>query len=80
MNLTLREREIIELICEGYSTSEIASALFISENTVKTHRKQMITKFEARNGFHLIKKYYDNIINNRSSDSGIDRISGFGEP
>ena len=38
-NLTDRQKEIIELIRSGLTNKEIASKLFISENTVKYHLK-----------------------------------------
>ena len=43
-SLSEREREIIILIKKGYTTKQIADELFISENTVSTHRKNIIKK------------------------------------
>lgn len=54
--VTAREREILKLISEGFSTKEIASSLFISEETVKSHRHHLFSKFSARNSPHLIHK------------------------
>lgn len=42
--LTERELEILKLISEEMSNAEIAQALFISERTVETHRKNMLRK------------------------------------
>jgi len=39
-----REFEIIQLIDKGYSTNQIAEALFLSGETIKTHRKNIILK------------------------------------
>lgn len=54
--VTTREREILELISQGFSTKEIASRLYISEETVKSHRHHLFNKFSARNSPHLIQK------------------------
>ena len=42
--LSNREKEVLELIIEGHSSSKIAEMLFISVNTVDTHRKNMMAK------------------------------------
>jgi DNA-binding NarL/FixJ family response regulator len=42
--LTTREREVLQLMAEGRSTSQIASSLFVSVKTVETHRKQLMDK------------------------------------
>lgn len=47
--LTNREKEILKLISSEYSTKEIASALFISVNTVETHRKSLMKKLKVKN-------------------------------
>lgn len=53
--LTKREKEIMQLIAEGMTSSEIASKLFLSIYTVDTHRKNLLTKFEVNNTALLIK-------------------------
>jgi DNA-binding NarL/FixJ family response regulator len=58
--LTPREKNILHLIAEGNSTKEIAMQLFVSINTVETHRKNMLLKTGLRNVAHLIKWAYDN--------------------
>ena len=42
--LSIRETEVMELIARGQTVSAIASALFISENTVRTHSKHVYSK------------------------------------
>ncbi|MHC1733905.1 MAG: response regulator transcription factor [Bacteroidales bacterium] len=54
--VTAREREILELISQGFSTKEIAVRLYISEETVKSHRHHLFNKFSARNSPHLVQK------------------------
>lgn len=58
--LTPREKSILYLIAEGNSTKEIATQLFVSINTVETHRKNMLLKTGLRNVAHLIKWAYEN--------------------
>ena len=53
--LTRREKEVLELIAEGMTNNEIAQQLFVSVTTVDTHRKNLLSKFEARNIASLIK-------------------------
>jgi PAS domain S-box-containing protein len=52
--LTEREEQILQLICLGYSSKEIAEKLFISIHTVHTHRKNMLEKTECKNSSELI--------------------------
>ncbi|PRZ24113.1 response regulator [Flavobacterium granuli] len=53
--LTERELEIITLIALEYSGKEISEQLFISTNTVETHRKNIIKKLNAKNTISLVK-------------------------
>ncbi len=46
--LTQREREVLQLIGEGYTSVEIASKLKICETTVKTHRNNLMDKLNVR--------------------------------
>jgi DNA-binding CsgD family transcriptional regulator len=48
LGITPRELEILELIARGLSNREIASQLFVSENTVKTHSSRLFDKLDAR--------------------------------
>ena len=54
--LTNQENKIVNLICEGMSNKEIASTLFISSNTVKTHIRNLYSKLEITNRQQLIEK------------------------
>lgn len=47
--LSVREREVLALISEGKTSEHIASLLFLSINTIDTHRKNIISKLGARN-------------------------------
>lgn len=47
--LTEREREVLDLLAEGLTNSQIAEKLFISANTVKRHLKSVFEKLEVSN-------------------------------
>lgn len=55
IDLTQREKEIIKLIAEEHSTSEIAEKLFISVHTVSTHRKNILSKLSVKNTAGIVK-------------------------
>lgn len=54
--LTKREIDVVRFIGRGLSTKEIANQLFISENTVETHRQNIFEKLGVRNMAGLIVK------------------------
>ena len=53
---TPREQEVLQAISEGLSTCEIAVRLCLTENTVESYRKSLMTKLEARNMADLVVK------------------------
>jgi len=53
--LTRRETEILRLIVEGNTNTEIAEKLFLGEETIKSYRKNLLFKLEARNTAVLVK-------------------------
>jgi len=56
--LTARECEILKLIAAGYTSKEIAEKLFISKNTVDTHRNKMLQKLNLANAASLVHYAY----------------------
>jgi DNA-binding NarL/FixJ family response regulator len=54
--LTRREKEVLQCIFEGLSTSEIAERLFISNYTVETHKKNLFLKSGVNKSALLVKK------------------------
>lgn len=52
--ITHREQEVLELICQGLSTQEIATRLFLSERTVENHRASLLDKTGCRNSLSLV--------------------------
>ena len=59
IGLTAREREIIRMIALERTNGEIASALCVSEDTVKSHRKNLMTKLNVRSVAGLVKYAID---------------------
>ncbi len=53
--LTNREREVLQLIAEGYSNQRIADELVISVKTVEAHKAHIMSKLHARNRTDLIR-------------------------
>lgn len=58
--LTKRELEVMKLICEGISSKQISEKLFISVNTVETHRKKILMKLNVKNSVGVLKYALDN--------------------
>ena len=53
--LTSREKEVLQLIAEGMTNSEIANDLFISPHTVTRHRANLMKKLNVHNRVELVK-------------------------
>jgi DNA-binding NarL/FixJ family response regulator len=49
-----RELDVVRLIAEGFNSEEIAQKLFLSEHTIKTHRKNILEKLDLNNTAELI--------------------------
>ena len=58
--LSSREKEILVLIAQEYNTAEIAEKTFISFNTVNTHRRNLLSKLNAKNTAGLVKYAVEN--------------------
>jgi DNA-binding NarL/FixJ family response regulator len=52
---TPRERQVLELICEGYSTKQIAGLLGISFKTAACHRMRLMDKAEVHDPISLFR-------------------------
>jgi len=53
--LTNREREVLKLLAEGYTTQEIANMLVISIKTVEGHKTSLMAKLDIHNRIELVK-------------------------
>jgi DNA-binding NarL/FixJ family response regulator len=58
--LTKREHEVLGLITQAKNNKEIASELYISDQTVGVHRKNIMKKLGVRNSMNLIKFAFEN--------------------
>ncbi len=58
--LTVREQEVLQQILSGQSNREIAAALFISESTVKTHVRNIFSKYDVGSRAELISTLLKN--------------------
>lgn len=56
LSLTKREKEVLQLIAAEYTTNEMAEKLFISLNTVETHRRNILRKLDVRNSVGIVKR------------------------
>jgi len=58
-DLTPREREVMATIAQGLSNAEIAHQLFLSEATVKTHVRRILTKLHLRDRVQVVVYAYE---------------------
>jgi DNA-binding NarL/FixJ family response regulator len=54
IKLTRREKEILVLICQGYSNNKISEKLHISSRTVERHRAELLDKTQSANSISLV--------------------------
>ncbi len=57
--VTNREYEILILVSGGYNSKEIGKRLFITEDTVNTHRKKLLLKLNAANSAELVRMAFE---------------------
>ncbi len=58
MNITKRELEVLQLLTEGFTSKEIAFKLYLSSETIISHRENIKKKLDARNTAGLISKAF----------------------
>ncbi|MCB0610172.1 MAG: response regulator transcription factor [Lewinella sp.] len=57
--LSRREKQVLRMIVDEYTTTEIAEKLFISFGTVETHRRNLLIKLGARNTAGLVRACFE---------------------
>ena len=55
VHLTDREKQVLKLIADEYTTQEIADELFLSKHTIESYRKNLISKLQVKNLAGLTK-------------------------
>lgn len=58
VKLSTREKEVLQLIVEEYTTVEIAKKLFLSEGTIETHRLNILKKLGVRNTAGIVREAF----------------------
>lgn len=53
--LTMREKQVLELIADGFTNPQIAETLFVDVTTIDFHRKNMLSKYKVKNTAALVK-------------------------
>jgi DNA-binding CsgD family transcriptional regulator len=76
--LTDRELQIIDLIAQGFTNKEIAQKLYISLETVKSHRKHLLLKTGSKNTAVLIRYYQQLLVPDSSIAHSVSEKSPFG--
>lgn len=71
-DLTERERQVVIAVARGLSNREIASELFVSETTVKSHVANILAKLNLRNRIHVVIYAYERDLVRR--DGGVDSV------
>lgn len=66
--LTKREKEILILLYKGLSIKEIANKCFITENTARCHKTNILCKMDANSVIELMAKRIEELENNQLSD------------
>ncbi len=57
--LTKREIEVLELISLEYTSAEIAREMYISKHTAISHRKNLLSKLDAKNTAGLVRRAFE---------------------
>lgn len=53
VSLTDREVQVLQQLAYGYTTSEIGENLYLSSETIKNYRSNLLRKFDCKNSFQL---------------------------
>ena len=59
IEISTRQSEVLHLIANEYTSFEIAERLYLSHDTVKSHRRDLLGKFRVRNSAGLVRKAFE---------------------
>jgi LuxR family transcriptional regulator, regulator of acetate metabolism len=76
--LTRREYEVLQLMTKGSTNREIATTIFLSEETVKSHVKRILHKFGVANRGQAVATYLESL-ERRPDSGGRPRRGGFAD-
>lgn len=51
--VSMRERDVLDCLSKGMTNEQTARSLFVSIETIRTHRKKLLEKLGAKNSFQL---------------------------
>ena len=71
--ITPTEKKILELIADGFSTHDVATALSISKYTVLSHRRSLLGKFGVKNSVQLVTRAIQNKVINVNDRQNTDQ-------
>ena len=57
--ISSREKEVLHLIANEYTTNEIAAELYLSPHTVISHRKNLLQKMHAKNVAGMVRRGFE---------------------
>lgn len=57
--ISKREKQVLDLIAFEYTAKEIARELYVSPNTIETHRRNLLMKLKVRNSAGLIRRSFE---------------------
>lgn len=59
MEISDREFQVLVLITQELSTTEIAERLYLSAETIRSHRKNIIRKFQVKNTAGIVRRAFE---------------------
>ncbi len=59
MKITKREREVLRLVAYEYSSKEIAQRLFLSDETINSHRKNIMINLGVKNAARMVRVAFE---------------------
>ena len=74
-HISKRELQVLNLISHAYSSVEISEMLFLSPETIKSHRKSLMNKLSAKNAAGLVRKGFEYKLLQRTEMSSLSIAS-----